>query len=135
MPFYFYLFTFILTPPSPSLMSTISIEGMEFYAYHGCFAEEQLIGTWFVVDLFLETDTTEAEITDDLGKTINYLEAYQIVKKEMEINSKLLEHVGRRILNAIQTAYPQIAAARVKVRKMNPPLGGKMDFVSLTLST
>ncbi len=49
-------------------MSTISIEGMEFYAYHGCFAEEQLIGTWFVVDLFLETDTTEAEQTDDLTK-------------------------------------------------------------------
>lgn len=107
---------------------------MEFYAYHGCFTEEQLIGTWFVVDLFLDTDTAEAEITDDLSKTINYLEAYQIVKREMEINSKLLEHVGRRILNAVKAAYPQIVAARVKVRKMNPPLGGKMDFVSLSLS-
>jgi 7,8-dihydroneopterin aldolase/epimerase/oxygenase len=116
-------------------MSTISIEGMEFYAYHGCFAEEQLIGTWFVVDLFLETDTTEAEQTDDLTKTINYLEVYQLVKKEMEINSKLLEHVGRRILNRVTVTYPSISHASIKVRKMNPPLGGKMDFVSLTLST
>lgn len=108
---------------------------MEFYAYHGCFAEEQLIGTWFVVDLFLETDTTEAEQTDDLTKTINYLEVYQLVKKEMEINSKLLEHVGRRVLDKVTATYPSISHARIKVRKMNPPLGGKMDFVSLTLST
>lgn len=114
-------------------MATISIEGMEFYAYHGCFAEEQLIGTWFVVDLFMETDTTEAERTDQLDKTVNYLEVYQLVKKEMETNSKLLEHVGRRILNAVKNNYPQITDATVKVRKMNPPLGGKMDFVSLTI--
>ncbi len=114
-------------------MATISIEGMEFYAYHGCFAEEQLIGTWFVVDLFMETDTAEAERTDQLDKTVNYLEVYQLVKKEMETNSKLLEHVGRRILNAVKNNYPQITDATVKVRKMNPPLGGKMDFVSLTI--
>jgi dihydroneopterin aldolase len=122
-----------ITPNKP--MSTISIEGMEFYAYHGCFAEEQLIGTRFVVDLFLETDTIKAEQTDDLKSTINYLEVYQLVKKEMEITSKLLEHVGRRILNAVKLNYPAVGHARVKVRKMNPPLGGKMDFVSLTLET
>lgn len=114
-------------------MSTISIEGMEFYAYHGCFAEEQLIGNWFVLDLFIETDTHEAEQTDELSKTINYLEVYQLVKKEMETNSKLLEHVGRRILNKVRATFPSISRARIKIRKMNPPLGGKMDFVSLTL--
>lgn len=116
-------------------MSVISIEGMEFYAYHGCFAEEQLIGTWFVVDLFLEVDTTMAEQTDNLHDTVNYLEVYQLVKKEMEINAKLLEHVGRRILVAVHQAFPQVQHARVKVRKMNPPLGGKMDFVSLTIES
>jgi len=116
-------------------MSVISIEGMEFYAYHGCFSEEQLIGTWFVVDLFLETDTTQAEASDNLHDTVNYLEVYQVVKREMEINSKLLEHVGRRILDAVGSNFPQVTHARVKVRKMNPPLGGKMDFVSLTLES
>lgn len=113
----------------------ISIEGMEFYAYHGCFSEEQLIGTWFVVDLFLEVDTTRAERSDNLRDTVNYQEVYQLVRKEMEINAKLLEHVGRRILDAVHQAFPQVQHARVKVRKMNPPLGGKMDFVSLTLES
>lgn len=114
-------------------MSVISIEGMEFYAYHGCFAEEQLIGTWFVVDLFLETDTIKAETSDALHDTVNYLEVYQVVKREMAVNSKLLEHVGRRILTAVKESFPVVEHAKVKVRKMNPPLGGKMDFVSLTL--
>lgn len=114
-------------------MSVISIEGMEFYAYHGCFSEEQLIGTWFVVDLFLTLDTTEAEQTDRLEATVNYLEVYQLVKREMEINSKLLEHVGRRIIKAVNASFPSVDHIKVKVRKMNPPLGGKMDFVSLTL--
>ena len=116
-------------------MAVISIEGMEFYAYHGCFKEEQLIGTWFIVDLFLTTDTTSAEQTDNLHETVNYLEVYQVVKREMEVNSKLLEHVGRRILKEVHDQFPSVEKARIKVRKMNPPLGGKMDFVSLTLET
>jgi dihydroneopterin aldolase len=114
-------------------MSTISIEGMEFHAYHGCFAEEQLTGTRFTVDLFLETDTQKAEKSDHLSDTVNYLEVYQVVKQEMMINSKLIEHVGRRILNQVLVRFPTVQHAKVKVRKMNPPLGGKMDFVSITL--
>ncbi|HOI31690.1 MAG: dihydroneopterin aldolase [Bacteroidales bacterium] len=114
-------------------MAVISIEGMEFFAYHGCFTEEQLIGTWFVVDLFLEVDTTSAEASDKLEDTVNYLSVYQVVKREMMINSNLLEHVGRRILKAVRNEFSTIEKASVKVRKMNPPLGGKMDFVSLTL--
>lgn len=114
-------------------MTTISIEGMEFFAYHGCFPEEKVIGTRFVLDLFLETNTSEAEVSDELSKTVNYLEVYGIVKKQMEIKSNLLEHVGRRIIQEVKNHFPQVVNVEVKVRKLNPPLGGKMDFVSVTL--
>ena len=114
-------------------MSTISIEQMEFYAYHGCFKEEQIIGTRFLVDLYLETDTTNAEKSDKLSDTVNYQEVYLLVKKEMEIKSKLLEHVGRRILEALMGRYPQVDKAELKISKMNPPLGGKMKNVSLIM--
>ena len=114
-------------------MSTISVEQMEFYAYHGCFKEEQIIGTRFLVDLYLETDTEKAEKSDDLTDTVNYQEVYLLVKKEMEIKSKLLEHVGRRILNSVKQRFPQITTASLKISKMNPPLGGKMKNVSLTM--
>ncbi len=114
-------------------MSVISIEGMEFFAYHGCFKEEQIIGTKFNVDLFIETDTSVAEESDNLHDTVNYLAVYQSVKEEMDTTSKLLEHVGRRILKRIRKDFPTIVHAKIKIKKLNPPLGGKMDFVSLEL--
>ena len=115
-------------------MSVISIEGMEFFAYHGCFKEEQVIGTKFRIDLFLDVDTSAAEKSDQLQDTVNYQSVFQLVKKEMETTSKLLEHVGRRILLSINEQFPTVEHARIKIRKLNPPLGGKMDFVSLELS-
>ena len=115
-------------------MAIISVEGMEFFAYHGCFAEEQIIGTKFLVDLFLEVNTGAAEQTDNLGDTVNYQAVYQVVKAEMEIKSKLLEHLARRILRRIQSEFPAVEGATIKVRKLNPPLGGKIDFVSIQLS-
>jgi len=116
-------------------MSVIAIEGMQFHAYHGCFEEEQIIGTEFIVDLYFETDTSKAELSDLLEDTINYADVFQLVKTEMEQSSKLLEHVGRRILTSLKQKYAQIDWAEVKVSKMNPPLGGQMESVSLTIST
>ncbi|HEY9115207.1 MAG TPA: dihydroneopterin aldolase [Bacteroidales bacterium] len=114
-------------------MAIISIEGMEFFAYHGCFAEEQIIGTKFQVDLFLEVNTEKAEHSDHLSDTVNYQSVYQLVKAEMQIKSKLLEHFGRRVLDKIQAEFPGVEDASIKVRKLNPPLGGKIDFVSVEL--
>ncbi|MCX6271802.1 MAG: dihydroneopterin aldolase [Bacteroidetes bacterium] len=116
-------------------MSTISLENMEFFAYHGCFAEEQVIGTRFEVTLQIEADTQDAEIDDDLHKTVNYQSVYQVVKKEMEIKSRLLENVALRILTSVCEEFPMVTWGKVKVTKMNPPVGGKMGSVSVMLST
>ena len=107
---------------------------MEFYAYHGHFEEEQKIGTWFSLDLTMEVDTSKAELTDELEDTVDYSAVYQVVKEQMMIPSKLLEHVGRRILNAVKERFSDVTDAQLKIRKMNPPLGGKMNFVSLELT-
>jgi len=115
-------------------MATIALEGMEFHAYHGCFAEEQLTGNTFFVDIYFETDTKEAEESDNLSATVNYAEIYEIIKKEMAVKSNLLEHIGRRIINAIQKEFSQIESIELKVSKMNPPVGGKVDNVSVILT-
>jgi len=114
-------------------MALIAIENMEFHAFHGCFEEEQIIGNSFIVDIYMETDTEEAELSDDLDKTVNYADVFELIKKEMSVKSKLLEHVGRRIMNAVEQTYPQIEAIELKIAKMNPPIGGKVESVSLTL--
>jgi dihydroneopterin aldolase len=100
-------------------MGLVTLSGMEFFAYHGCFAEEQIIGNKFIVDLEFFASTENAENTDDLTKTINYQKVYDLVKTEMEIKSKLIEHVARRILNVLYS---------------HPPLKGRVDKVSFTLT-
>ena len=110
-------------------MGKITLEGMEFFAYHGCFKEEQIIGTKFLVDLVVEADTTVAETSDHLHDTISYVHLYQAVKKEMELKSHLLEHVSRRIMDSIRNQFPQITSIELQISKVNPPVGGKMKQV------
>ncbi len=115
-------------------MGTIEIEGMEFYAYHGCFKEEQIVGNKFLVDLFMEVPCNKAGKTDLIHDAVNYQTAYFIVKEQMEIKSHLLEHVATRILENLFKKLPSIQMARVKVSKINPPLGGKTASVSVSLT-
>ena len=114
---------FIFVRQNSNNMGIISLSGMEFFAYHGCFAEEQIIGNKFIIDLEFFAATENAELSDDLTKTINYQKVYEIVKVEMEIKSKLLEHVARRILDAVYKYFPDIDNAKVTVNKINPQMG------------
>jgi len=116
-------------------MGLIQIEGMEFFAYHGCYKEERVIGTRFMVDVAIEADTTEAEATDDLKKTVNYQAVYALVKAEMAVKAHLLEHVGKRIIDSIYQHHPEVRHIRVKIMKLNPALaaGGKVKQVSVTM--
>lgn len=115
-------------------MGLIHLSDMEFYAYHGCYKEEQLTGNWFLVDLTLETNMVKAAQTDNINYTLNYQTAYELVKKEMAVKAHLLEHVAERILKSLFSTFPQLEMAAVKVAKMNPPMGGKMKSVSVELS-
>jgi len=114
-------------------MSKIYLENMEFYAFHGCFAEEQVIGNQFLVNAEIEVNTEESERTDNLGDTLNYQEVYQYIDKEMQQKSKLLENVARRIVDRLRLKFPAIESIRIKISKMHPPMGGKMQCVSVEL--
>ena len=106
---------------------------MRFYAHHGCFTQERAIGTHFVVELVFNTDTSRAEVSDDIADTVSYLDVYQVVKREMQQPSNLLEHVARRVGEAVLQEFPDVSDVNVKVSKMNPPLGGQMHSVSVEL--
>lgn len=115
-------------------MGLIQIENMEFYAYHGCYEEERVVGNRFIVDVQIETDLSRAAVTDSINDTLNYQMAYNTIKAEMSIKSHLLEHVAARILDKLYSTFSSIEKATVKVSKMNPPMGGEMERVSVTLS-
>ena len=115
-------------------MATIAINGMRFYAHHGCFEQERAIGTHFRVDLSFVTDTSKAEVSDNIDDTVSYLDVYQVLKAEMMIPSHLLEHVARRVGERVKNDFSSVTAVRVKVSKLNPPLGGQMESVSVEVA-
>jgi dihydroneopterin aldolase len=115
-------------------MGLIHIEGMEFYAFHGHFKEEQIVGNKFLIDVTLETDMEKPMESDNLKDAVNYQQAYEIVKQEMQKKSHLLEHIAGRILNALYSDLEGIKKATVKVSKLNPPVGGRIHSVSVVVS-
>ncbi len=115
-------------------MGIIRIENMEFHAYHGCYREERMTGNRFLVDLEISTGLGEAAVTDKLADTLNYQLAYEKVKEQMEMTGNLLENVAGRILESLYSSFTGIAKATVKVSKMNPPMGGQIGRVSVTMS-
>lgn len=115
-------------------MSLIQIEGMEFYAYHGHYEEERYVGNRFLLDISIETDTSAAEISDNIEDALNYQHVYVLIKEEMEeTNSHLLENIGRRIIDRIKNNISGIRKISLKIQKMNPPMGGQIQSVSVTI--
>ena len=115
-------------------MVSIHLEGMRFHAFHGHYPVEQLVGSDFIVELKVEVPQSNAVNTDNLVDAVNYQLLYEIVKEEMQINSSLLEHVGNRISNAVCMKFPEVRNVEVKISKLNPPMGGEIDRVSVTIS-
>ena len=116
-------------------MGLIKIEGMEFYAFHGHYKEEQIVGNRFLVDLEMETDMSVPAESDSLEDAVNYQVAYRVVKEEMKrINSNLLENIGKRILDAIYRELNGISSVTITIRKMNPPMGGPIKNVSVKMT-
>ena len=115
-------------------MGLIRIEGMEFYSFHGHYKEEQIVGNRFIVDLEIETDMQLPAKSDNLKDAVNYQITYEIVKREMEKKSQLLENIASRILDSIYLQLQGITKVTVKVSKMNPSMGGKITSVSVELS-
>jgi dihydroneopterin aldolase len=114
-------------------MALIDIEGMEFYAFHGHYEVERMAGNRFLVNLKIEADLSKAAQTDRLEDTLDYQKAYLAVKEEMAIPSDLLEHVSQRIVTRMKSEFPEARKVTVKVSKMNPPMGGLIEKVSVTM--
>jgi dihydroneopterin aldolase len=115
-------------------MGLIQIENMEFYAFHGHFKEERIVGNKFLVDLTIETDMKLPAESDNLKDAVNYQRVYEIIKAQMGLKSHLLEHIASRIIEAIYAELTGIEKITVKVSKMNPPMGGKIGSVSIVMT-
>ncbi len=112
-------------------MNIIQVKGIRCYSYHGCLSDETLIGGYFEVDVDLWCNFKPSALTDDLSKTISYVDVNQFVEEEMAIPSKLIETVAYRILERCKNAFDIVEKIRVEIRKINPPLDGDVAYAAV----
>jgi 7,8-dihydroneopterin aldolase/epimerase/oxygenase len=113
----------------------VGLQGIRFFAYHGFYPEEQILGCEFIVDIDTELEVFNSG-NDDLNQTVNYERLFEIAKTEMEIPRKLIETVAHEILEKIRHEFLALKSIRVSIRKMNPPLSGQVgnSFIELTFN-
>lgn len=115
-------------------MGIIKVENIRVFAHHGCLAEETKIGSDYRVDLEVKCNLKISAKTDELNDTVDYVFLNKVVRQEMAIPSKLLETVAQRILNRIFSEDQMVSKATICVSKINPPIGGDVEMVTIKMS-
>lgn len=114
-------------------MGIIILQNIRTYSYHGCLLEEGKIGSDYKVDLKIKTNLKKSAQSDELHDTVDYVDLNRIVIEEMAIRAKLLEHVAQRIIDKILQELPTVSQVKVAVSKLNPPIGGDVEAVTIVL--
>lgn len=115
------------------LMDTIKLKNIRTFSYHGCLVEESKIGSDYSVDLEIKADLKRSMQTDELADTVDYVHLNKIVTEEMAIRAKLLEHVAKRIVDRVLNELPMVMTVIVGVSKINPPIGGDVQAVTIEI--
>jgi dihydroneopterin aldolase len=114
-------------------MGTIKLKNIRTFSYHGCLVEESKIGSDYRVDLEVKIDLRKSCVSDKLADTVDYVLLNQIVVDEMAIRSELLEHVAHRIIVRVFAEAPSVSRIKIGVSKINPPIGGDVEVVTVEL--
>jgi dihydroneopterin aldolase len=115
-------------------MGLIKVDNIRVYAYHGCLDEETIIGGDYSVDVVVKANLITSSASDNLNDTVDYVLLNHIVKEEMDIASKLLETVCRRIINRILKESLLVNKVTVAISKLNPPIGGDVEKVTIKIT-
>ena len=114
-------------------MGTIKLKNIRTFSFHGCLEEEGKIGSDYRIDLEIKTDLRKSSTTDELKDTVDYVLLNKIVVEEMAIRSNLLEHVAHRIITRIFKEIPEVSRILLAVSKLNPPIGGDVEAVTIEM--
>ena len=114
-------------------MGIIRLKNIRTFSYHGCLVEESKIGSDYRVDLEIKADLIKSSVSDELADTVDYVHLNKIVVEEMAIRSKLLEHVAKRVITRVFREIPEVSRIVLEVSKINPPIGGDVEQVTIML--
>lgn len=108
------------------MATEVFVDRLHVYAHHGVMEQEKVVGAWFTVSLTVAYDFSAAMQSDDLSQTISYADLCELVTKEMEVPSRLLEHVAGRIVQSLRRRWPQVEHIDLTISKDNPPMSASV---------
>lgn len=111
--------------------SKIILEDLKIYVYHGVLPEENIIGTYYLVNAELEVDLWKAAESDELADSVSYTDINDLIHEEMKIKSKLLEHVAGRIISRVEREFSAVKSVKLKITKTSPPMKGECKGASV----
>ena len=114
-------------------MYRIHVENIRTKSFHGCLKEEAIIGGDYRTDVWIMLKKEYSIKTDELDQTVDYGVVAKLVVDEMGVRSKLIESVCERIVNRIFCLSKNIDWVEVKVCKINPPIDGDVQNVSVVI--
>ena len=115
------------------MQTTLHVSGSNCYSYHGCLEEELRIGGWFRVDVAIDSDFSKAVESDTLSDAVDYVDVTNLVREQMNLPSRLIEHVGGRILQKLHEKFPGKKSIELKITKLNPPVNSQIESTAIIL--
>jgi dihydroneopterin aldolase len=115
------------------MKTTVKVENLKIYAFHGCMEEEKVIGSDYIVNLCAVCSVGKKAFGDEIKGTVDYVDLARIAKREMSIRSKLLEAVVNRIISSCFNEISVLEQISVTVSKINPPINADVASVSVSM--
>ena len=114
--------------------TVIRLNDIRLYGHHGITEDERQVGSHFVINLALTVNVGTGDLAHDtLEKSVNYADAYAVLKKEFMKPSATLEHLAHRILTALLHDFTLLQGAEIEIHKLNPPFCADCASASVTL--
>ena len=116
------------------MKGTVKVENLKIFAYHGCMAEEEVIGSDYIVNIKADCMLSKKAFADDITETVNYVDLARIAEREMAVRSNLLESVAKRITSSCMKEVPLINDIFVSISKVCPPINADVETVTVEIS-
>jgi 7,8-dihydroneopterin aldolase/epimerase/oxygenase len=110
---------------------SIHLHNLQFFAHHGLYDEEKILGNTFEINVDVELHKNER--VEKLNETINYVQIYQIIKKRMKLASPLLETVAYDLVDEIKELSTQTKSIYISIKKLNPPIENFIGSVGVSI--
>jgi dihydroneopterin aldolase len=110
----------------------VGLEAVRFFAYHGLFPEERILGNWFLLTVRVSKNVQGVKF-EQIEETFDYGKLYTICEEIMAEPVDLLETVAQRIADQLKKTFRDMLCYEIHVWKEQPPLGmlGGRSCVSL----